>query len=76
MTTSNRIRREGVSMDPESLPQRQVESLQAIEERLEYLADVLLWIGELFAEQRGHRVISADAPKPPTEPHWRSGSVE
>ena len=76
MTTSNRIRKEGVSMDPESLPQRQVESLEAIEERLEYVADVLLWIGELFAEQRGHRVISAGAPKPPAEPHWRSGAVE
>ena len=53
--TGNRIRREGVSIDPESLPQRQVESLEAIEGRLEYLADVLLWIGELFADSKGHR---------------------
>lgn len=69
--TGNRIRREGVSIDPESLPQRQVESLEAIEGRLEYLADVLLWIGELFADSKGHRATSEGPLKPPPPPPWQ-----
>ena len=74
--TSKRLPREETSMDPESLPQRQVESLQAIEERLEYLADVLVWIGEIYADRSGHRAVSAGTPKQPPQPDWRSGPDE
>ena len=57
-------------LDSESREQRQIESLEAIEERLEYLIEVLLWIGE-FAEARGgYRPMGKGSPRRPDPPPW------
>ena len=68
------IEKRPIMMDAESRQQRQVESLEAIEERLEYLADVLIWIGEFVEDRTGHRSIDAGSPKRPPTPPWKKGA--
>lgn len=61
-------------MDSESLLQRQAESLEAIEARLEYLIDVLLWIGDIYADKSGHRAIDEGSPTKPEPAPWQRES--
>lgn len=61
-------------MDSESLLQRQAESLEALEARLEYLTEVLLWIGDMYANNSGHRAIGEGSPQRPKPAPWQRES--